>query len=131
MLGHIHAELMAQYAEDAKTTDEPWEFWQVRTKNGIWFPLFINPTWDKFQQYRRKPKTHIVHGVQIPDLRVELEFGDNYYLADPIHKSFYTTHVFTDSGADKRWVERGLAYQNTDEGKQAAILHSKAMIGIT
>ena len=27
-MAHIHAELMAQYAEDAKQHDKPWELWQ-------------------------------------------------------------------------------------------------------
>ena len=27
-MGHIHADLMAQYAEDVKQHDKPWELWQ-------------------------------------------------------------------------------------------------------
>ncbi len=34
-MAHIHAELMAQYAEDAKQYDEPWELWQ-HDASGTW-----------------------------------------------------------------------------------------------
>lgn len=34
-MGHIHADLMAQYAEDAKQYDKPWELWQ-HSYNGVW-----------------------------------------------------------------------------------------------
>ena len=68
---------------------------------------------------------------KFPDLLVSPELGDIYYLADPVSKSFYTIHMFEDHKADRMWVGRGLTYQNTEEGKQAAILHSKAMLGIT
>lgn len=30
MPAHIHAELMAQYAEDALITDKPWELWEYK-----------------------------------------------------------------------------------------------------
>ena len=30
MTAHKHAALMLQYAEDAQTTDKPWELWEMR-----------------------------------------------------------------------------------------------------
>lgn len=64
---HVHAELMALYAEDAKETDEPWERWQERAP--LEYPRSIyryydedgyttcvrHPSWDLRYQYRRKP----------------------------------------------------------------------------
>lgn len=78
----------------------------------------------------RKLKTHIVHGVEIPDLRVSPKYGDYYYIADPLSRTLFTVREDTRKLAVKEWVNRGLVYQHTEEGKQAAILHSKAMLGI-
>lgn len=128
--GHVHAHLMAQYAEDAKTTDKPWELWQLFTKIGTWVGVDKNPDWCADIQYRRKPKTHIVNGVEVPDLRIEPKVGDIYYLADPTESEFTYEYKATGGSFDSMWIERGLCYKNTEEGKQAAILHAKAMLGI-
>lgn len=55
MSRHVHAELMAQYAEDAKQNYRPWIFWEYRTtKNSPWQSLARNPGWDPAYQYRKK-----------------------------------------------------------------------------
>ena len=57
--GHIHAELMKQYAEDAATHEEPWKLWEC--KNGDvsedWYLLDSNPIWSPLVEYRRKVET--------------------------------------------------------------------------
>lgn len=128
--GHIHAENMAHYSEDAKTTAIPWELWQVKCEKGIWHRCQDHPRWKCAKEYRRKLKTHIVHGVEIPDLRVSPEYGDHYYVADPLSRTFVTGRMNNGKLAVKEWVNRGIVYQHTEEGRQAAILHSKAMLGI-
>ena len=128
--GHVHAELMAQYAEDAKTSKTPWKLWQMKSADGVWRGCEAHPVWVSSTVYRRKPKTHIVHGVEIPDLRVTPEPGDSYYLIDPTLTELTNLYLFEGDTVDQLWVERGLTYQDTEEGKQAAILHAKAMLGI-
>ena len=56
---HVHAHLMAEYAEDARTHENPsllWQFKDIDTKVG-WndFLSRYTPTWDPNVQYRRKP----------------------------------------------------------------------------
>ena len=58
MIGHIHAESMAQYAEDAKTHEEPHLLWEFLTLKGDWEQLEYNPGWVNTVQYRRKPQTN-------------------------------------------------------------------------
>lgn len=79
----------------------------------------------------KQEKTHVVNGVEIPDLRASPEHGDDYYLANPASSILFTSHTSDGYSMEKIWVERGLVYQDTEEGKQAAILHSKAMLGVT
>lgn len=56
MVKHVHAELMAQYAEDAMETDRPWERWEVEDSLaiGVWVTLSAAPVWKPSLKYRRK-----------------------------------------------------------------------------
>lgn len=130
--GHIHAELMAQYAEDAKTTDRPWELWQVKCAAGIWHRCQQHPKWECNTGYRRKPKTKLIHGVEIPDFEFTPKVGEEYYTASPTMRNLYYIGIKNteDCKFTRRMMEFGLVYPPTEEGKQATILHSKAMLGI-
>ena len=58
MTKHIHAELMALYAQDAMETDKPWERWEFYCENfcGQWEPCDFEITFYTNYQFRRKPK---------------------------------------------------------------------------
>jgi hypothetical protein len=58
--GHKHAALMAQYAEDAKTTDKPWELWEFKYGAEGWKDCSGSPFWASEVEYRRKPKQHTI-----------------------------------------------------------------------
>lgn len=59
MAKHVHAELMAQYAQDAMETDKPWKRWELRCSSiNIWSPCDFAMLWHDTWEYRRKPKTH-------------------------------------------------------------------------
>ena len=58
-MGHIHAELMAQYAEDAKQHDEPWKLWQHYATD-TWGRLCETPK--LVESYPIPPQTSINHG---------------------------------------------------------------------
>ena len=58
MTKHPHAELMAQYAQDALETDKPWERWQLRNSVAEhWEDCEGDPRWLNSFVYRRKPET--------------------------------------------------------------------------
>lgn len=56
--GHVHADLMAQYAKDAKTNPKPWQLWQMKVAlTGEWVDFYgEGPIWDTDTEYRRKPE---------------------------------------------------------------------------
>ncbi len=58
---HIHAELMAQYAQDAMETDKPWELWECDSGKG-WIEGLGPFLFDPCYKYRRKPKTFMCNG---------------------------------------------------------------------
>ena len=129
--GHIHAELMAQYAEDAKTTTTPWDLWQMRI-NGPWIKCEqCNMGFVENNEYRRKPKTKLIHGVEIPVFEFMPKIGEEYYTANVGLPEFFGRghRSSRDCTFTQRMIERGLLYPPTEAGKQAAILHSKAMLG--
>lgn len=52
---HIHAEKIAQFAEDAKVSETPhsnWEFFSIIDNK--WIGCQCNPSWSKNIKYRRK-----------------------------------------------------------------------------
>ena len=132
--GHVHAESMAKYAEDAKTHSEPWKLWQIKDKDddGVWFYCQRHPIWATHLEYRRKPNTKLIHGVEVPVFEFTPKVGEEYYVADVGTPEFFEQwhKPSEDSTSTQRMIERGLIYPYTEEGKQAAILHSKAMLGI-
>lgn len=58
-MGHIHADSMKLYAEDAAKHECPWELWEARAPaHGTpWRILRRHPNWISDTQYRRKPQT--------------------------------------------------------------------------
>lgn len=132
MKGHVHQKLMAQYAEDAKTTDKPWELWQILTKTqdgDMWFCFKSQFYFSDKAKYRRKPKMKLIHGVEVPDIGITPEYEDMYYLADVYAVDLFDRQKAT-GRLDFHWASIGLCYPHTEDGKQAAILHAKAMLGI-
>lgn len=130
--GHVHAESMALYAEDAKSHAEPWKLWQIKTGSFDWIGCKFSPAWDSSCEFRRKSKTHIVNGVEVPVFEFTPKVGDKYYVANVGLPEFFDQwrRQSEDCTFTQRMLERGLLYPYTEEGKQAAILHSKAMLGI-
>ena len=67
--GHIHAKLMAEYAEVAKTNPEPWKEFEGRPKTSTrWQELDDHPGWLDIFEYRRKPsppKTMNIGGIVV------------------------------------------------------------------
>lgn len=129
---HVHADLMALYAIDAKTTSEPWKLWELRPIGYLkWKECNRNPTWCRNMEYRQKPKTHIVNGVEIPELRVNvLNENEKFYLVNITSEKYYGVVEYLKSNKNlfDLWIERGLVYENSIEGKNACIMHSKALI---
>lgn len=132
--GHIYAELMAQYAEDAKAYAEPWKLWELGCTVDdmeVWFDLDCNPPWDYELKFRRKLKTRIVHGAEIPDISITPEYLQSYWYPAPSTDGFcHQTRYAPMSSGDIHRAKHRLCYPYTEEGKQAAILHAKAMLGV-
>ena len=85
-MGHIHAELMAQYAEDAAETDNPWERWEATIFDSTveFRSLFAHPEWSADRKYRRKPRVINIAGYEVPEpCREPLRSGQKFWVVNP------------------------------------------------
>ena len=118
MGGHPHANLMAEYAEDAKHIRQPWLRWAVRPGGSAkWMKMGEMPRWHTDSKYRRLVKSKVVDGNCIPlpiEEGVELPQGKYYVILlseKGLHKQAYeydgdvgsqtgiTLHCARDNGA--------------------------------
>lgn len=126
-MGHTHAELMAQYAEDAKQHDEPWELWQ-HDASGTWVDCVRHPSWRSHTQYRRKPRTVMIGDIEVPEpCKVPLDYGQVYYVPDLTTDLFICRYTWEDENVDFRLLESNLVHLD----RESAILHAKALIEVS
>lgn len=80
MAGHKHAAAMADYAKDAYSTETPWINWQYKGDSGEWQNFTDgNPGWSERVDYRRKPHTLTIAGVEIEAPLKEAISGQDVY----------------------------------------------------
>ena len=125
-MGHIHAAAMAEYAKDAAETDKPWERWEFSRKDEEYRPLRHHPHWTENMKYRRKPKTILINGHEVPEPhRKPLKKEESYWVPDLFE------------GAIKYWWE-GDIHDNSflNDGfihltEEAAVKHFNALKSFT
>jgi hypothetical protein len=88
--------------------------------------------WDKVDiKAPKKPiRTKVVNGIEIPDISFKPEHGEQYYIPFPTSTCAYLSSTFYSCEEDYYRRDNNLCYPYTEEGKAAAILHAKAMLGI-
>ena len=127
MSGHVHAKLMALYAQDAAETETPWKRWEIKIPNSTWEPACETPSWSQFCEYRRKPKTININGFEVPEpYQGEMKANQPYWLAD-ITSTEALFRIWHGYICDDRWRKVGLIHLT----KEAAELHRKALLSFT
>lgn len=124
--GHPHAESMLLYAQDALETDKPWERWEVkRADRENWLNMSNHPAWISDYNYRRKPQTILVNGIEVPEpVRKPLKESETYWLAVPTNRNRAVSIVWIDDKDDEYALQCGLIHLT----KEAAVLHAEAML---
>lgn len=126
---HKHAALMLQYAQDAAETERPWELWQCKYPFSEWEPMepikrgaFFHPE----VEYRRKPLTININGIEVPEpMREKPEDGTKYYM--PMCDNEVDCSVWANSMSDTRWLNWGVCHLT----REAAELHATALLSFT
>jgi len=129
MAGHVHAALMAEYAEVAKTNDKPWdEFEYFMPGSQSWGQLTHNPDWFPGTAFRRKPHTININGFEVPEpLLVAPEIGSTYFIPEIYGMSGYTACLWRGTLRESAALYNGLIHK-TPEAAQA---HTKALLSFT
>ena len=130
-MGHVHADLMALYAQDAMETDKPWERWEYRVDlHSKWIALTGNTVWYEDIQYRRKPKmisVTLMSGevVRFPEPHKFIpQYGQNYYLVDS--NGEIENNKYDGTQTEVLFIRFGLVHLT----KEAAEQHSYALFKI-
>ena len=84
VIGHVHAELMAEYAKDAAKSKEPWKDWEMTDSfdTPSWISCTGHPGWISVLNYRRKPKTVTINGIVVNKGLTEVKSGDKVFMTD-------------------------------------------------
>ena len=128
-MGHIHAAAMAEYAKDAAETDKPWERWEISlAESGDKYRnLRGHPEWAVTHKYRRKPKTILINGHEVPEpCRTPLEIDDVYWTFTFI-KGGVTNFYWSDDSEDRDALKSGFVHLT----KEAAEKHLNALKSFT
>jgi hypothetical protein len=117
--GHVHADSMLLYAQDAAEHKQPWLLWQYRSLNEHnWGGCLENPRWIVGNLYRRKPAeipTHVVNGFVVPaPVRVKPEEGARYLSPSASCNDWYSNLRWQDDSIDNRLLLRGQVFYDPD-----------------
>jgi hypothetical protein len=118
---------MALYAEDAMITDKPWQLWEFRYRDSKWCAVQYHPIWDHEGEYRRKPKTIIINGFEVPEPMRVRPAVDTTYFYPHLFSGGVRTFSWEGDDMDERAFKSGLCHLT----KEAAGLHLEALMSFT
>ena len=124
--GHVHADLMAEYAKDAAKSTEPWKDWEITDliEPTDWISCTGHPSWYSGHNYRRKPKTVTINGIVVNKGLTEANYDTLVYIpALHLHEKYIAIR-FEDTY--QRSLERGLVHAT----KEDAIAMADAMLAV-
>ena len=117
---------MAQYAEDAKQHDEPWELWQYHV-SGTWENCENHPGWFTDHHYRRKPRTIQIGDYEVPQpCKASLKYKEEYFVPNVASAGAHRC-VWTHSYLDLYALESNLVHLD----RRSAALQAKALAEVS
>lgn len=147
-VGHIHANLMAEYAEVAKTNPEPWEEFEYLCgyyKDGeevdVWEPCLADLCFRAEVKYRHKPsppKTMTIGGIVVEAWPLEELQLDNIFFCINLWHGLYEVEEFRHwnaaegTGVDK-FLRAGYIFSTKEQAQAVADalnkLYNDALVG--
>ena len=125
-MGHVHAAAMAEYAKEAAETDMPWERWEFSKTGRDYDSLHEHPSWNPDIKYRRKPKTILINGHEVPEPhRTPLKDGEVYWALTLFSSA--TSLRWKDDDFDNSYLKNGFVHLT----KEAAEKHFNALKSFT
>jgi hypothetical protein len=107
---------------------------RIFTSQGKFYDDDLNPTlfWDEVKiDIPQKPiKMKLIHGVEVPDITFKPTSGEYFYYPSVDCLNLHRFMVWTDDAWCKFLSENNMCYPCNDNGRVAATIHTKAMLGI-
>jgi len=112
-----HHKAFDAYNEDCKRHDMPWKYWQSKDPHGEWDHCYGPPQWCPGREYRRKPATVTICGVELPEpVREPLEDGDRYCVVGLADVSLLRCEWCGDS-IDKERLHQGRIHRSAEDAR--------------
>lgn len=135
--GHVHAQNMKLYAEDAAKTATPWRLWEYgifeENRKITWMSMTVHPLWDVDMIYRRKPQYLFINNYKFPEplktIPLDAKIDDCFWLVK-LDNSQLVVEIDLprcDNLILAQLLQKGLLHST----KAAAILHAKALLSFT
>jgi hypothetical protein len=106
-----------KHIQDAMETYKPWELWQYKNCD-VWVDLNEDdPAFYSEVEYRRKPKTININGIEVPaPEREPLKEGDSFYCLH-LNYSHYDHYECTwhDTVEYFEFLNKGLIYKKMED----------------
>jgi len=124
-----HYELMLEYIKDCAESQTPWLSWEHKgCYENTWGTLSQHPNWQKDVSYRRKVKTILINGFEVPEpLRVAPEWGTIVYFVDILQDELFDSFTYGIMKGGDDLIKLGLSHL----AKDAAIRHAQALLSLT
>lgn len=132
-VGHIHAKVMAEYAEVAKTNPEPWKEFEkgILDDNGEleWVSMTLLDAFESWHKYRRKPsppKTMNIGGIVVEAWPLESikNYGDEYFEVTQHFGEFLVTSpapwVLAEEAFKNRVLRAGYIFSTEEQAQVVA-----------
>jgi hypothetical protein len=84
----------------------------------------------KFEAPEKPLRIKLTNGTEIPDISFHPTINENYYYPSLEATLYDSTYFAKGNSTDEFRAVNGLCYPYTPEGKAAAMLHTKALLGI-
>lgn len=120
---------MLQYAQDAQETETPWERWEYKYEDEKWKdsdgPLHFYSDF----QYRRKPRTININGIEVPEpMRNAPKHGSIYFFPRiELGDKYAFATQWSGDYIDEMRLKDGICHATSE----AAELHAKALLSFT
>lgn len=105
------------------------------TPDGVCSSISGTPTlfWDeiKFKVPKRPVRVKLINGEEVPDISFRPVEDEHFYMPSTLIPEMFNYTRFHVGGQSSEWLfSNDMCYPFTEEGKQTAILHTKALLGI-
>ena len=128
---HPHAELMMEYAKIARTTDKPWEHFEVwQNDSCVWKAIHLPMRFYPHMEYRLKPepKTIRIGEYDVPEpVREPLENGTTCWYPKLSNIDLIDGYIWCNDDTDVRMLSNGLIHLT----EEAAKAHAEALLSLT